>query len=69
MGGVLSAPKAPAPYIPVAEPQPQPQDDTQARVDAIERRRRGLAGTVTTSERGLLALNAGAVQKKSLLGE
>jgi hypothetical protein len=70
MGGILSAPKAP----PTPTPLPSPKIDTsadqaQARIDELERRRRGRVGTVQTSERGLLRVNTDAAQKKSLLGE
>lgn len=53
MGGFFSPPSAPA-----LPPPPPPVDtgaeERQRRVEAIERRRRGRAGTVATSERGVL---------------
>lgn len=70
MGGIMSAPSAPA-----AVPAPAPVaetpvvDETQMRLDAIERNRRGRTSTIQTSERGLVNLNANAAQKKTLLGE
>lgn len=71
MGGFLSAPQAPA--APVVAPVPAPdtsaEDETQARLDVMERRRRGRSGTIQTSVRGLVIPNAEAVQKKTLLGE
>lgn len=53
MGGFFSPPSAPT------LPPPPPPIDTAAeererRVEAIERRRRGRAGTIATSERGVL---------------
>ncbi len=54
MGGFFSAPSVPVP------PPPPPVVDTaeeerKARLEAIERRRRGRAGTIATSERGVLS--------------
>jgi hypothetical protein len=53
MGGFFSPPSAP-----VLPPPPPPVDtgeeERKRRVEAIERRRRGRAGTVATSERGVL---------------
>lgn len=69
MGGILSAPSAPPVYAPLPNETPAPSDDTQARIDELDRRRRGRAGTVLTSDRGLLRANETATQKKSLLGE
>lgn len=68
MGSLLSSPSAPP--MPAAEPLADyAADEAKARVDAMERRRRGRAGTVTTSDRGLVRTNEGAAQKKTLLGE
>ena len=70
MGGILKAPKAPP--MPTLKPQPQPDysaDEALVRRENLDRRRRGRAGTVKTSERGLVRPNALAPQKKSLLGE
>ncbi|WP_291298988.1 hypothetical protein [Elioraea sp.] len=76
MGGIFSAPSPPAQ---AATPAPAPVEDPEvaaraARLEALERRRRGLAGTVNTSYRGVLApstLAQGlpATDRKSLLGE
>ena len=53
MGGFFSPPSAP-----VLPPPPPPidpgEEERRRRVEAIERRRRGRAGTVATSERGVL---------------
>jgi hypothetical protein len=71
MGGMF---RAPSPPPPVVAPAPAPAEDPEAaaraaRLEALERRRRGLAGTVTTSYRGVLAESLPATDRKSLLGE
>jgi len=72
MGGFLPSP-SPSPSAP-SLPSPAPEPDLkeverQSRLDALARKRRGLAGTITTSPRGLLALSDWAPKRKSLLGE
>ncbi len=53
MGGFFSAP-SPAP-LPPPPPAPDPaEDERKRRLEAIERRRRGRAGTIATSDRGVL---------------
>ena len=79
MGGLFRAPKsvviapAPAPAAaPVAVAPPQAIEETAAaaRVEARERSRRGLPGTIATSARGLLGARTDfAATRKSLLGE
>ena len=71
MGGILlGAAKAPSMPMPVLRQDPvNTIDESQTRIDELERQRRGRAGTVQTSDRGLVRLNAVAPQKKSLLGE
>jgi hypothetical protein len=70
MGGLIGGTPAPAPIL-----APAPVVDTQAameaqqRLDTMERNRRGRSGTIQTSERGLVQLNASAPKKKNLLGE
>lgn len=69
MGGFFSAPSiapppAPAPLPAAADPE---EDARKQRLDAIARNRRGRAGTVQTSHRGVLDPVAGP--GKSLLGE
>jgi len=67
MGGLISSPSTPA--MPAPAPDTSAAEETQARLDAMERKRRGRSGTIRTSERGLLSENANAAQKKNLLGE
>jgi len=55
---------APEPYVDEAA-----EEEKQARIDAVERRRSGRAGTIKTSDRGLLRLADDAPKKKTLLGE
>lgn len=73
MGGLLRAPKmptvtvaappAPAPAPPVAAPVVPAEDGDAAR------RRRGLAGTIATSDRGLVDDGRIVPSRKMLLGE
>ncbi|MBO6518703.1 MAG: hypothetical protein JJ900_11755 [Rhodospirillales bacterium] len=59
MGGFFSPP-APAP-LPPPPPAPDPAaDERERRLEAIERRRRGRAGTIATSERGVLEERSGS---------
>lgn len=70
MGGFFS-PKTPAP-APAPPPAAEDPDakDRERRLEALERRRRGRAGLVRTSERGLLNETAsGAGAGKTLLGD
>jgi hypothetical protein len=82
MGGLLRAPKpvtiepAPAPAQTEAVAQSAAQTEAAAedaaraaRVRAVERARRGLAGTIATSERGVLAPLPAFAARKTLLGE
>ncbi|OEJ67526.1 hypothetical protein [Magnetovibrio blakemorei] len=70
MGGLMGGSPAPAP---ISTPAPfvdtQAATEAQQRLDAMERNRRGRNGTIQTSERGLVQLNASAPKKKNLLGE
>jgi len=51
-------------------PLPDPgEEDRKRRLEALNRRRRGRAGTIVTSARGLLRLSDEAPRRKSLLGE
>lgn len=68
--GILDLPSPSAPSLPAPVPEPNPEAvERQKRLDALARKRRGLAGTVTTSPRGLLAMSDWAPKRKSLLGE
>jgi hypothetical protein len=70
MGGFLPSPSPSAPSLPSPAPEPDLKEvERQSRLDALARKRRGLAGTITTSPRGLLALSDWAPKRKSLLGE
>lgn len=53
MGGFFSSPSAP-PLPPPPPPIDTGDEERKRRVDAIERRRRGRAGTIATSEKGVL---------------
>ncbi|OAN50360.1 hypothetical protein A6A04_01800 [Paramagnetospirillum marisnigri] len=68
MGGFFTPdpppPSPPPPPVIVTDPE---AEAAQARQDAIARNRRGLAGTIATSETGLLQPSQGV--GKSLLGE
>jgi hypothetical protein len=71
MGGLFRAP-APPPAAPAPQPaaQPAPADEDRARrIAALEARRSGMAGTVATSWRGVLADALPPTHRKSLLGE
>ncbi len=68
MGGLFSAP-SPAPLPPPPSPPADPaEDERKRRLEAIDRRRRGRAGTIATSERGVLAPEDGN-GLKTRLGE
>ncbi|MGH6661223.1 MAG: hypothetical protein ACREB6_06765 [Rhodospirillales bacterium] len=69
MAALFGAPKPP-PLPPPPPPLPDlDEEERRQRLAAIERRRRGRAGTIATSERGLLGLSDDAPRRKSLLGE
>ncbi len=70
MGGFFSAPKLPPPPTPAPQPDPG-EEERKRRLEMIERRRRGRAGTVVTSERGFLASSDARQLRphKNLLGE
>ncbi len=70
MGGFFSAPKPPPPPPPPPPPLPDPaEDEKKRRLEILDRQRRGRAGTIATSARGLLGLTSNAPRRKSLLGE
>lgn len=67
MGGIFSSPSPPPlPPLPPIEPV---EDPAVARKELIARRRRGRAGTIKTSERGVLSALRTVGGRKSLLGE
>ncbi|MBI3443835.1 MAG: hypothetical protein HY055_00320 [Magnetospirillum sp.] len=70
MGGFFAPdpPATPAPIVlpPVVNPDAAA---AQERLDAIERNRRGLLGTIATSENGVLQTQASVPVGKTLLGE
>ena len=68
MAGLFSAPKMPPPPAPVSKDNTA-EEDRKKRLDAIERRRRGRAGTIETSARGLGSSGGWVQPKKKLLGE
>jgi hypothetical protein len=66
VGSLFHTASPPPPVIP-SIPQPDPEEEARKeRLAALERRRRGLAGTIQTSERGVLRPVSGG---KQLLGE
>ncbi|SFK21439.1 hypothetical protein [Falsiroseomonas stagni] len=82
MGGLIRAPKPAAPAVDSSAANAQAQADAnaaaaanadsaarEARQKALERARRGLAGTITTSARGVLDPAPAFAVRKSLLGE
>lgn len=70
MGGFFAPdPPAPAPPpAPAAVTTDPTAAETQARLDTIDRNRRGLYGTIATSDAGVLQSNS-PTSGKSLLGE
>lgn len=70
MGGFFSAPSPPSPPPPISLPSPidPAVEETKQRQDLVDRQRRGRAGLVATSERGLMGPND-APGHKTLLGE
>ncbi|MCC7427209.1 MAG: hypothetical protein IT557_09905 [Alphaproteobacteria bacterium] len=68
MSGLFGSPSPPPPPPPPAEPDPAVEAEARRKA-RVERLRRGLAGTIATSERGVLDPAWPSVQRKSLLGE
>jgi hypothetical protein len=68
MGGFFSSgtPSTPAP-VTIAASSSTTDDETKARQETIDRNRRGLYGTIATSDTGLLVPRSQG--GKSLLGE
>lgn len=73
MGSLFSAPKPVRIDPPAPPPQPEVRTaDTvmaEARTENRQRARRGMAGTITTSARGVLAALPDTLPRRSLLGE
>jgi hypothetical protein len=73
MGGLFRAPKPQVVPSPAPPPSPTPFSTEvtaeAARIENRQRSRQGLAGTIATSERGVLAPLPLALGRKSLLGE
>nr|WP_039852080.1 hypothetical protein [Magnetospirillum fulvum] len=69
MGGFFapSSSPSPAPVVVAPTPDTSTEDAAKARQETVERNRRGLYGTIATSESGLLSSRASG--GKSLLGE
>lgn len=68
MGNIFSPPRAPKPTV--AKPTTDiEEEDRKRRLDALARVRRGRAGTIATSARGLLVSANVSGERKSLLGE
>jgi hypothetical protein len=74
MGSLFQLPKPPRAASPpagtasLARPNLM-QLERDQRLEALERRRRGRAGTITTSSRGLLTPASWPSEQKTLLGE
>lgn len=70
MGALFSPPKAPPPPpMPVIETPDPEAERRKARLEALARRRRGRAGTIATSTRGILKPAQRDRAPKRLLGE
>ncbi|NQV46537.1 MAG: hypothetical protein HQ504_02020 [Rhodospirillaceae bacterium] len=69
MGGLFSAPAPPPPPPLLPIPDTSDADARGRRMESLERRRRGRAGTIATSPRGFLKQSDVYPKRKSLLGE
>lgn len=73
MGGLFRAPKPTVVPSPAPPPSPAPVSTEvtaeAARIENRQRARQGLAGTIATSARGVLAPLPLTLHRKSLLGE
>jgi hypothetical protein len=74
MGGLFKAPKVVGAPAEAAAPAPAPAETAEtaaaaSRAEARARARRGLAGTIATSARGVLAPLPDFATRKTLLGE
>jgi len=73
MAALFRPPVPDAPAAPAPTPQPPAVDADaaarQARLEALDRRRRGLAGTIAGSAKGFLQAKPEGTSRKTLLGE
>jgi len=75
MGGLFKVPSAPsvsnatAAVTPTATTVDTATAERERRLEALNRQRLGRAGTITTSDRGLLVPASWEPQRKTLLGE
>ena len=71
MGTLFSAPKptAPPPLPPLPTDSDSDAQERKRRLDALQRKRRGRNGLITTSARGLLNKTGASSTGKTLLGE
>lgn len=68
MGSLFSSPSPPPPQPLPSLPDPE-EAERKRRLAAIDRRRRGRAGTIVTSDRGILEPSDWVPRRKNLLGE
>jgi hypothetical protein len=68
MGGLFRVPKVATPTAVASAPEPS-DANAAATAAANDRRRRGLASTVATSDRGVVGASLPVAPRKSLLGE
>lgn len=69
MGGVFKSAPKPAPVVIDNSAEIAKQQAEEERKKALERQRRGLEGTIRTSQTGLLGEKESSLQRKKLLGE
>ena len=71
MGSLFAAPKqiAPAPLPPLPVEEDGDEAERKRRLETLARKRRGRAGLIKTSDRGLLSEASDSSTSKILLGE
>ncbi len=69
MGSLFSAPKAPPPPPPLPTEADGDEDERKSRLEILDRKRRGRAGLIATSPRGLMSDTRYPSAGKTLLGE
>ena len=69
MGSLFSAPSPPPPAPPPPPVYNGEEEKRRLRIEALERRRRGRGGTISTSPKGFLSTSNDLPKRKSLLGE